>query len=148
LFYHIGVDYFSILKRLALQRFSAQNEACQPSCLSLYFFLFTIEQMMHSLKNITVIALVLTTLCVIVVHSEPNLYDWYQNSGSLERFIQELREKRKRSRISKYSQNQESIRHRASIGLSLAEYMADPERSQDFHFLRGRKKRMIQFFNS
>ncbi|KRY61432.1 hypothetical protein T03_3342, partial [Trichinella britovi] len=116
--------------------------------LSLYFFLFTIEQMMHSLKNITVIALVLTTLCVIVVHSEPNLYDWYQNSGSLERFIQELREKRKRSRISKYSQNQESIRHRASIGLSLAEYMADPERSQDFHFLRGRKKRMIQFFNS
>ncbi|KRY41055.1 hypothetical protein T01_10668 [Trichinella spiralis] len=93
--------------------------------------------MMHSLKNITVIALVLTTLCVIVVHS-----------GSLERFLQELREKRKRSRISKYSQNQESIRHRASIGLSLAEYMADPERSQDFHFLRGRKKRMIQFFNS
>ncbi|KRX72290.1 hypothetical protein T02_3809, partial [Trichinella nativa] len=130
--------------------------------LSLYFFLFTIEQMMHSLKNITVIALILTTLCVIVVHSEPNLYDWYQNStgflqiyililisgGSLERFLQELREKRKRSRISKYSQNQESIRHRASIGLSLAEYMADPERSQDFHFLRGRKKRMIQFFNS
>ncbi|KRX26043.1 hypothetical protein T07_562, partial [Trichinella nelsoni] len=99
--------------------------------LSLYFFLFTIKQMMHSLKNITVIALVLTTLCVIVVHSEPNLYDWYQNSGSLERFLQELREKRK-----------------PSIGLSLAEYMADPERSQDFHFLRGRKKRMIQFFNS
>ncbi|OUC45748.1 hypothetical protein D917_01779 [Trichinella nativa] len=107
--------------------------------------------MMHSLKNITVIALILTTLCVIVVHS-----------GSLERFLQELREKRKRSRISKYSQNQESIRHRgnvlsstvhlerlrSSIGLSLAEYMADPERSQDFHFLRGRKKRMIQFFNS
>ncbi|KAL1284173.1 Adenylosuccinate synthetase [Trichinella pseudospiralis] len=74
---------------------------------------------------------ILTTLCVIVVHSEPNLYDWYQNSGSLERFLQELREKRK-----------------PSIGLSLAEYMADPERSQDFHFLRGRKKRTIQFYNS
>ncbi|XP_003377975.1 conserved hypothetical protein [Trichinella spiralis] len=119
------------------------------------------NQLAELQMNITVIALVLTTLCVIVVHSEPNLYDWYQNSGSLERFLQELREKRKRSRISKYSQNQESIRHRGnvlsstvhlerlpSIGLSLAEYMADPERSQDFHFLRGRKKRMIQFFNS
>uniref|UniRef100_A0A5S6PYR9 Uncharacterized protein n=1 Tax=Trichuris muris TaxID=70415 RepID=A0A5S6PYR9_TRIMR len=78
-------------------------------------------------KNLALLSLLLSTLYTSSVLSQRNPYEWIQPSQSFEKMIEQLKEKRK-----------------PSIGLSLAEYVADPTRADNFHFLNGRRKRSTE----
>ncbi|KFD51523.1 hypothetical protein M514_07573 [Trichuris suis] len=82
---------------------------------------------MAMFKHLALLSLLLVTVYTLSVLSQPNPYQWIQPSRSIEKIIQQLKEKRK-----------------PSIGLSLAEYVADPTRADNFHFLNGRRKRSTE----